>query len=195
MRYPIAIEPRTDETAYGVVVPDLLGCFSAGDTLEEAIAGAEEAGLAWIETALDGGDPIPPPSPLEAIPRQAGIRRLDSFARHHRPRRSRRHGRARQYHASPPRPATARRPGACSRRDAIRLCRQTRDRPLIVLTQTAPPRPSTGPSVRPPTSRGGRARKFRPASRSPACPRKASSRSARRSRNRGSSRCASNRQS
>ena len=61
MRYPIAIEPRTDEAAYGVVVPDLPGCFSAGDTLEEAIAGAEEAGLAWIETALDGGDPIPPP--------------------------------------------------------------------------------------------------------------------------------------
>src|SRR5271168_3506262 len=67
MRYPIAIEPQTDETAYGVVVPDLPGCFSAGDTLEEAIAGAEEAGLAWIETALDGGDPIPPPSSLEAI--------------------------------------------------------------------------------------------------------------------------------
>jgi predicted RNase H-like HicB family nuclease len=67
MRYPIAIEPRTDEAAYGVVVPDLPGCFSSGDTLEEAIAGAEEAGLAWIETALDSGDPIPPPSPLEAI--------------------------------------------------------------------------------------------------------------------------------
>jgi predicted RNase H-like HicB family nuclease len=41
MRYPIAIEPQTDENAYGVVVPDLPGCFSAGDTLEEAIAGAE----------------------------------------------------------------------------------------------------------------------------------------------------------
>jgi predicted RNase H-like HicB family nuclease len=67
MRYPIAIEPQTDETAYGVVVPDLPGCFSAGDTLEEAIAGAEEAGLAWIETALDAGDPIPPPSSLEAV--------------------------------------------------------------------------------------------------------------------------------
>ena len=67
MRYPIAIEPRTDETVYGVVVPDLAGCFSAGDTLEEAIAGAEEAGLAWIEAAFDADDPIPPPSSLEAI--------------------------------------------------------------------------------------------------------------------------------
>lgn len=67
MHYPIAIEDRTDRTAYGVVVPDLPGCFSAGDTLEEAITGAEEAALAWIEAALDAGDPIPQPSPLEAI--------------------------------------------------------------------------------------------------------------------------------
>ena len=67
MRYPIAIEPRTDQSAYGVVIPDLPGCFSAGDTLEEAIAGAEEAGLAWIDAALDAGGAVPPPSSLEAI--------------------------------------------------------------------------------------------------------------------------------
>jgi predicted RNase H-like HicB family nuclease len=67
MRYPIAIESRTEQTAYGVVVPDLPGCFSAGDTLEEAIAAAEEASLARIEAALDAGDPIPQPSSLEAI--------------------------------------------------------------------------------------------------------------------------------
>ncbi len=67
MRYPIAIEPRTERSDYGVVIPDLPGAFSAGDTLDEAIAGAEEAGLAWIDTALDAGEAIPEPSPLEAI--------------------------------------------------------------------------------------------------------------------------------
>ncbi len=67
MRFPIAIEPRTDRSEYGVVIPDLPGCFSAGDTLEEAIAGAEEAGLAWIDEALDAAEPVPPPSSLEAI--------------------------------------------------------------------------------------------------------------------------------
>jgi predicted RNase H-like HicB family nuclease len=67
IHYPIAIECRTDQTAYGVVVPDLPGCFSAGDTLEEAIARAEEASFAWIEAALEAGDSIPRPSPLEAI--------------------------------------------------------------------------------------------------------------------------------
>jgi len=67
MRYPIAIEPGTETTAFGVVVPDLPGCFSAGDTLDEAIAGAEEAAAAWIDATLDAGSAIPPPSTLEAV--------------------------------------------------------------------------------------------------------------------------------
>jgi predicted RNase H-like HicB family nuclease len=67
MRYPIAIEPGDETTAFGVVVPDLPGCFSAGDTLDEALAGAEEAAAAWIDAALDAGEAIPPPSSLEAI--------------------------------------------------------------------------------------------------------------------------------
>jgi predicted RNase H-like HicB family nuclease len=67
MRYPIVIEPGSETTAFGVVVPDLPGCFSAGDTLDEAMAGAEEAAAAWIDAALDAGEPIPPPSNLEAV--------------------------------------------------------------------------------------------------------------------------------
>lgn len=31
MRYSVAIEPGDDRHAFGVVVPDLPGCFSAGD--------------------------------------------------------------------------------------------------------------------------------------------------------------------
>lgn len=61
MRYPIAIEPGTDATAWGVVVPDLPGCFSAGDTLEDAMTQAEEAITGWIEATLDAGQDIPPP--------------------------------------------------------------------------------------------------------------------------------------
>lgn len=69
MRYPIAIEAGSETTAFGVVVPDLPGCFSAGDTLEEAIAAAEEAAAAWIDASLDAGEPVPPPSSLEALRR------------------------------------------------------------------------------------------------------------------------------
>ena len=67
MRYPIAIEIGSDVTAYGVVVPDLPGCFSAGDTLDEALTNAEEAAVAWIETTLDAGGAVPSPSSLEAV--------------------------------------------------------------------------------------------------------------------------------
>ncbi len=67
MRYPIAIEPGTDVTAWGVVVPDLPGCFSAGDTMEEALIQAEEAVTVWIETILDAGQAIPQPSAIDAL--------------------------------------------------------------------------------------------------------------------------------
>ena len=67
MRYPIAIEPGTETTAFGVVVPDLPGCFSAGDSLDEALAGAEEAAAAWVDAALDAGEAIPQPSSLDAL--------------------------------------------------------------------------------------------------------------------------------
>lgn len=69
MRYPILIEPGTADAAFGVVVPDLPGCFSAGDTLDEAVEAAGEAAAAWIDAALDAGQPVPPPSSLEAARR------------------------------------------------------------------------------------------------------------------------------
>ncbi len=67
MRYPIAIEPGGNTTAWGVVVPDLPGCFSAGDTLEEAMVQAEEAITAWIEATMDAGEDIPSPSSIESL--------------------------------------------------------------------------------------------------------------------------------
>jgi predicted RNase H-like HicB family nuclease len=69
MRYPIAIEPGTETTAFGVIVPDLPGCFSAGDTLDEALAGAEEAAATWVDAALDAGEAVPAPSSLDTLHR------------------------------------------------------------------------------------------------------------------------------
>jgi predicted RNase H-like HicB family nuclease len=67
MRYPTLIEPGSADTAFGVVVPDLPGCFSAGDTLDEALDAAKEAAAAWLDAALDDGQLIPLPSSLEAV--------------------------------------------------------------------------------------------------------------------------------
>jgi predicted RNase H-like HicB family nuclease len=42
MRYPVVIHKDADSD-YGVSVPDLPGCFSAGESVEEAIACVTEA--------------------------------------------------------------------------------------------------------------------------------------------------------
>ena len=65
MRDPVMIEAGTDTTAWGVVVPDLPGCFSAADTLDEAMTAVEEAAAAWIDSALDAGKVIPLPSTVQ----------------------------------------------------------------------------------------------------------------------------------
>ena len=70
MKYPIAIEPGDKSHAYGVVVPDLPGCFSAGDTIELAYENTKEAIAGWIEMELDEGHQIPLPSKIEDLAKQ-----------------------------------------------------------------------------------------------------------------------------
>ncbi|WP_372001781.1 type II toxin-antitoxin system HicB family antitoxin [Tistrella mobilis] len=62
MQYPVLIENGSETTAFGVVFPDLPGCFSAGDTLEAALLAAREAAAAWIDAAVEAGTAIPAPS-------------------------------------------------------------------------------------------------------------------------------------
>lgn len=65
MNYVIAIEHERGK-ACGVEVPDLPGCFSAGDTLDEALENAREAVAFHIEGLLDAGLPVPEPQGVEA---------------------------------------------------------------------------------------------------------------------------------
>ncbi|MBF0261233.1 MAG: type II toxin-antitoxin system HicB family antitoxin [Magnetococcales bacterium] len=65
MLYPIAIEPGDDQYAYGVVVPDLPGCHSAGDTLEEALINAREAITGHLACLHDAGMDIPEKQSIE----------------------------------------------------------------------------------------------------------------------------------
>lgn len=61
--YPLVIHKDTDST-YGVTVPDLPGCFTAGDTLEDALNQAREAVELHMECLLLDGDPIPEPKTI-----------------------------------------------------------------------------------------------------------------------------------
>lgn len=64
MRYPIVLH-HDEGSSYGVTVPDLPGCFSAGETMEEALDLAPEAIAGHIETLLMERQPIPEQRPLE----------------------------------------------------------------------------------------------------------------------------------
>ena len=64
MRYPIVIH-KDEGSCYGVTVPDLPGCFSAGYTLDETFQMAREAIEGHIETMLMDEEPIPMQLPLQ----------------------------------------------------------------------------------------------------------------------------------
>jgi len=64
MIYPIVIHKDRDSD-YGVTVPDLPGCFSAGVSLDEAVAMAREAIELHLEGLIEEGGVIPAPRPLD----------------------------------------------------------------------------------------------------------------------------------
>jgi len=65
MRYPVAIEIGDKKHSYGVVVPDLVGCYSAGETIDEALENAKEAITLHIDGLLDEYEKVPMPSTIE----------------------------------------------------------------------------------------------------------------------------------
>src|SRR5450759_5203092 len=65
MRYVALVDGKAG--AYGVVVPDLPGCTSAGSTTDEALRNAVEAVRLWVEDAIDDGEALPTPRSVEAL--------------------------------------------------------------------------------------------------------------------------------
>lgn len=51
-----------DGDGWGAEVPDLPGCLTCGDTLDQVREGIKEAIQGWIEVAREDGDLIPEPS-------------------------------------------------------------------------------------------------------------------------------------
>ncbi len=67
MRTYIALLRKDPDSDFSVDFPDFPGCITAGSTLEEARAMAEEALAFHIEGMIEDGDPIPVPSSLDEI--------------------------------------------------------------------------------------------------------------------------------
>jgi predicted RNase H-like HicB family nuclease len=64
MLYPIVIH-KDPESTFGVTVPDLPGCFSAGDTLDETLRLSQEAIELHIEGLLEDNDAVPIPHSID----------------------------------------------------------------------------------------------------------------------------------
>src|SRR3989338_4900063 len=62
MRFPVVLH-TDDGVRYGVTVPDLPGCFSAGDTFDDALDSVVEAIDLHLEGLTEEGDDIPVPPP------------------------------------------------------------------------------------------------------------------------------------
>ena len=64
MNYAIAIH-KDEDSDYGVTVPDLPGCFTAGRTMDEALAMAREAIELHLEGMIEDGEPLPDVKPIQ----------------------------------------------------------------------------------------------------------------------------------
>lgn len=63
MRYYHGVVHKETDSAFGIHFPDLPGCFSAADRIEDVIPNATEALALWFEE----GDETAEPSSVEAI--------------------------------------------------------------------------------------------------------------------------------
>ena len=57
--YTVLLHVDQKQGGYWVTVPALPGCYSQGDTLEEAIANAREAIHLYVTTLIAEGAPVP----------------------------------------------------------------------------------------------------------------------------------------
>jgi len=67
----IAYLHKDKNSDYGVSFPDFPGCITAGRTLDEAARMAQEALALHIQGMIEDGDPVPGPSKLEDIAKDA----------------------------------------------------------------------------------------------------------------------------
>jgi predicted RNase H-like HicB family nuclease len=58
-RYTLLVQPEPEAGGFSVTVPWLPGCFTQGETFEEAVEHAKDAIRTWIANAAASGEEIP----------------------------------------------------------------------------------------------------------------------------------------
>jgi predicted RNase H-like HicB family nuclease len=80
MTHYVAIVEEEEGKAVGVWFPDLPGCISAGDTLDDAMINAVEALALWIDVARENGGSVPRPRSLTDLKRDPEV--VDEIGRY-----------------------------------------------------------------------------------------------------------------
>lgn len=76
MRLPYRMEiiPDTIEGGFAVRFPELPGCLTCADTMEEAVRNAEDCKREWLAAAIEDRTPIPEPMTNEDYSGQFKLR-------------------------------------------------------------------------------------------------------------------------
>lgn len=72
--YRMELIPDVEEGGYAVRFPELPGCFTCGDSMEEAIANAIDCKRTWFEAAIAQGLDIAKPASTEEYSGQFKLR-------------------------------------------------------------------------------------------------------------------------
>ena len=72
--YRMEVQPDPAEGGFVVRYPDLPGCISVGETMEQALANAEDAKRTWLLAAIEDGANITKPDSLEGYSGQFKLR-------------------------------------------------------------------------------------------------------------------------
>lgn len=72
--YRLEIIPDPDEGGYAASYPELPGCVTCGDTMEDVVRNAQDARRTWLEAALEEGIAIREPESLEDYSGQFKLR-------------------------------------------------------------------------------------------------------------------------
>jgi predicted RNase H-like HicB family nuclease len=65
--YYVAVIEKEPDSAFGVWFPDVEGCFSAGDTVEEAVVNAAAALRQHVEAVESAGRRVPPARSIDEV--------------------------------------------------------------------------------------------------------------------------------
>jgi len=72
--YRLEIIPDPDEGGFAAAYPELPGCVTCGETMEDVVRNAQDAKRAWLEAAMEAGLAIREPESLEDYSGQFKLR-------------------------------------------------------------------------------------------------------------------------